>query len=299
MEPLKTFITQQQSRNASLLQQALADANISRHANAAENTLLQAMRYSLLDGGKRIRPVLCCAAAEAVAKITPATEAFAAALECIHAYSLVHDDLPAMDDDHLRRGKATCHIAFGEASAILAGDALQCLAFELAVNAPIEPEHAVKAVQIIATAAGATGMVLGQAIDLASVDKTPSLAQMQLMHQHKTGALIEAAVVLGGLSAYASEQQLAQLKLYAQAIGLAFQVQDDILDVTSDTETLGKQQGADAERNKPTYVTLLGLEAAQQKAQELVLQALAAIAEFGDGAIHLRNLAHYIINRDH
>lgn len=261
--------------------------------------LRSAMRYSLFNGGKRVRPTLAYAAALAVdpdfdlALIDP----IACALECLHSYSLVHDDLPAMDDDDLRRGKPTCHIAFNEATAILAGDGLQTLAFELLVRTNLPPVLQVQLIKQLAYASGADGMVLGQAIDLAAVDQQLSLSQLENMHRHKTGALIRASVAMGALAAGATPAQLAALDNYAAAIGLAFQVQDDILDVTADTATLGKQQGADIARNKPTYVSLLGLADAQAKAGELHGQALGALADFAESAAQLRQMANYIIHR--
>lgn len=267
----------------------------------SETTLIEAMRYSLLNGGKRIRPVLVYASALAVGGVlNPVTDKVAAALEFIHAYSLIHDDLPAMDDDDLRRGKPTCHIAFNEATAILAGDGLQALAFEvLAGAAELASDIRLQLVQQLAFAAGAQGMVGGQAIDLASVNTALDLQQLQHMHNLKTGALISASVLMGATAtAQATAAQLAALKTYADAIGLAFQVQDDILDVTADVAVLGKQTGADSALNKPTYVALLGLEGARQKARELQQQALAALEIFGDEAEILRLLAAYIVERN-
>ncbi|PUA28044.1 MAG: geranyl transferase [Cellvibrio sp. 79] len=261
--------------------------------------LRAAMRYSLFNGGKRVRPTLAYAAALAIdpnidlKNIDP----IACALECLHSYSLVHDDLPAMDDDDLRRGKPTCHIAFDEATAILAGDGLQTLAFELLLGTRLTAETKVQLIAQLTRASGAEGMVLGQAIDLAAVDQQLNLAQLENMHRHKTGALIRASVAMGALAAGVDDRQLAALDNYAAAIGLAFQVQDDILDVTTDTATLGKQQGADIARNKPTYVSLLGLETARAKAAELHNQALASLETFGESAEHLRQMADYIIHR--
>lgn len=261
--------------------------------------LRAAMRYSLFNGGKRVRPILAYAAALAIdSKIDLAqVDPIACALECLHSYSLVHDDLPAMDDDDLRRGKPTCHIAFNEATAILAGDGLQTLAFELLLRTGLSADTKVQLIGQLASASGAEGMVLGQAIDLAAVDQQLNLAQLENMHRHKTGALIRASVAMGALAAGADSAQLAALDSYAAAIGLAFQVQDDILDVTADTATLGKQQGADIARNKPTYVSLLGLETARAKAAELHRQALGALEGFGPDAGHLRQMADYIIRR--
>lgn len=263
--------------------------------------LVTAMRYSLFNGGKRVRPVLAYAAALAinpeidVARIDP----IAAALECLHSYSLVHDDLPAMDDDDLRRGKPTCHKAFNEATAILAGDGLQTLAFELITQSNFAAPIQVQLVRQLAQASGAAGMVLGQAIDLAAVDKQLSLVELETMHRHKTGALIRASAAMGATAAGASAEQLEQLDRYASAIGLAFQVQDDILDVTADTATLGKQQGADIARNKPTYVALLGLETAKHKADSLRQEALSALTNFAQSAEPLRQLANYIVARQY
>ena len=261
--------------------------------------LRAAMRYSLFNGGKRVRPILAYSAALAIKPETDLSliDPIAAALECLHSYSLVHDDLPAMDDDDLRRGKPTCHIAFNEATAILAGDGLQTLAFDLLTQADLPSQTQIQLVRQLALGSGGVGMVLGQAIDLAAVDHQLDLDQLETMHRHKTGALIRAAVAMGAISAGADKDQLAALDKYAAAIGLAFQVQDDILDVTGDTATLGKQQGADIARNKPTYVSLLGLDAAKAKATELHRQALDALDSFGANAVQLRQLAGYIVER--
>jgi len=261
--------------------------------------LRTAMRYSLFNGGKRVRPTLAYAAALAIQpNINLADiDVIACALECLHSYSLVHDDLPAMDDDDLRRGKPTCHIAFNEATAILAGDGLQTLAFELLANSPFPPVVQIQLIRQLAQGSGIDGMVLGQAIDLAAVDQALSLDQLETMHRHKTGALIRSSVNMGAIAAGAGDQQLHLLDDYAAAIGLAFQVQDDILDVIADTTTLGKQQGADIARNKPTYVSLLGLETAQAKARSLQQQALDALTSFGASADPLRQLANYIVER--
>ncbi|MDO8343581.1 MAG: polyprenyl synthetase family protein [Cellvibrio sp.] len=261
--------------------------------------LRSAMRYSLFNGGKRVRPILAYAAALAIDPNINLTlvDPIAAALECLHSYSLVHDDLPAMDDDDLRRGKPTCHIAFSEATAILAGDGLQTLAFDLLTQSDLPSEIQIQLIRQLTLGSGIQGMVLGQAIDLAAVDHQLDLAQLETMHRYKTGALIRASVAMGAICAGADEKQLAALDDYAAAIGLAFQVQDDILDVTSDTATLGKQQGADIARNKPTYVSLLGLGAAKAKADELHRQALGALSGFDASAAPLRQLASYIVQR--
>lgn len=261
--------------------------------------LRAAMRYSLFNGGKRVRPILAYASALAINPRLDLTlvDPIAAALECLHSYSLVHDDLPAMDDDDLRRGKPTCHIAFNEATAILAGDGLQTLAFDLLTQSDLPSQIQIELVRELAQGSGVRGMVLGQAIDLAAVDHRLDIAQLETMHRYKTGALIRASVAMGARSAGATNAQLIVLDAYAAAIGLAFQVQDDILDVTTDTATLGKQQGADIARNKPTYVSLLGLDAAKAKAAELHRQALDALTGFDQSAAPLRQLASYIVER--
>lgn len=263
--------------------------------------LLKAMAYSLLNGGKRIRPILVYASASANGgdASSPLIDNAACAVECIHAYSLIHDDLPAMDDDDLRRGEPTCHIAFDEATAILAGDALQCLAFETLSNSAGNANQVLALVRELSRASGALGMVAGQSIDLAAVNQDVSLEQLELMHNHKTSALIEASVVMGALAAgQTNNARLQPLRLYAKAVGLSFQVRDDILDVISDTAVLGKRQGADLQRNKPTYVTLLGLEGAQAKARQLLEQALQAIESFGAEADVLREMAAHVIQRN-
>ncbi len=269
-------------------------------SSALLDRLYEALRYSLLIGGKRVRPLLVYASAEAIRgnDDSDALDGIACALEFLHTYSLVHDDLPAMDDDALRRGNPTCHIRFDEATAILAGDALQARAFELLATLPATPaETRVQLVATLAAAAGPRGMVGGQAIDLAAVQQRIDLSHLEAMHRLKTGALIRAAVRMGALWAGATEQQLAALDRYAAAIGLSFQVQDDILDLTADTATLGKTQGADAARDKPTYPALLGLDGARAKARALHDEALAALASFGAAAERLRELSAYIIER--
>ncbi|WP_371233114.1 (2E,6E)-farnesyl diphosphate synthase [Pseudomonas sp. QE6] len=260
-----------------------------------------AMRYSVVNGGKRVRPLLAYAACEALGGELARADGAACAVELIHAYSLVHDDLPAMDDDDLRRGQPTTHIAFDEACAILAGDGLQTLAFEVIGNADLNPQDAqtrLDMLLILTRAAGSAGMVGGQAIDLESVGRKIDQAALETMHRHKTGALIEASVQLGALaSGRAGAADLEALRRYAEAIGLAFQVQDDILDVESDTTTLGKTQGKDQAHDKPTYPALLGLDAAKAYALTLRDQALAALEGFGDSAEPLRALARYIVDR--
>lgn len=265
------------------------------------NRLYAAMRYSVMNGGKRVRPLLAYAACEALGANPERANGAACAVELIHAYSLVHDDLPAMDDDDLRRGQPTTHKAFDEACAILAGDGLQSLAFSVLLDPLLTPQDAetrLSMVSALALAAGPAGMVGGQAIDLGSVGLKLDQAALAFMHRHKTGALIEVSVTLGALaSGYAEEAELKALQNYARAIGLAFQVQDDILDVESDTATLGKRQGADIARDKPTYPSLLGLDAAKGYALELRDQALEALRPFDAAAEPLRDLARYIVAR--
>lgn len=284
--------------------QAQVDAALESLFQAPSSELTRlyaAMRYSVMNGGKRVRPLLAYAACEALGGASADADGAACAVELIHAYSLVHDDLPAMDDDDLRRGQPTTHKAFDEACAILAGDGLQSLAFSALLDPRLSPQSdsiRLAMAQALALGAGPAGMVGGQAIDLGSVGLKLDQAALEFMHRHKTGALIEASVKLGALaSARADAQALGALQQYAQAIGLAFQVQDDILDVESDTATLGKRQGADIARDKPTYPALLGLEAAKAYALELRDQALKALGEFDDQAEPLRALARYIVER--
>ena len=270
--------------------------------------LHQAMRYSVLGGGKRVRAALVFAAARACgpasssqpeAERALAQDLAAAAVELVHAYSLVHDDLPCMDDDMLRRGRPTVHVQFDEATALLAGDALQPLAFDLLAQMPIAPELIVQAIRNLARAAGSLGMAGGQAIDLESVGKALTQQALQQMHVLKTGALLEASVSLGALAGGANALQCQALDAYATAMGLAFQVIDDVLDVTADSAQLGKTPGKDAAANKPTYVTLMGLEQARAFAGALHHQALAALSPLGDAAAQLAGLADFIVLRDH
>ncbi len=298
---LQDYIARCQQRINAALPALLGDAVTEYADNGSDRLqpLFEAMRYSLLNGGKRVRPLLVYAAAEAAGGADEALlDAAAGAVECIHAYSLVHDDLPAMDDDELRRGQPTCHIAFDEATAILAGDALQARAFELLATAPdASAELRLALVSALAAAAGARGMVGGQAMDLGAVNQQIGRAQLETMHQLKTGALIRAAVRLGALCAGAGDSQLQALDAYGRAIGLSFQVQDDIIDIESSTETLGKTQGADQALNKPTYPALLGLDGAKALARELHDEALERLADFGENAHWLRELSAYIIAR--
>lgn len=290
---LQPFLTSCQQRTTTALDKLLPSV-----AEPASR-LKQAMRYSALNGGKRVRATLVYAAAQAVGS-TPqpaCLDQIACAIELIHAYSLVHDDLPAMDDDKLRRGQPTCHIAFDEATAILAGDALQTLAFECLAATNLPADKCCELVLVLARASGAAGMVAGQDMDLMAEGKHIPLPDLENLHRHKTGALIRASVRLGAIAASASQPQQQALDDYAAAIGLAFQVQDDILDIESSTEELGKQQGADLALDKSTYPSLLGLEPAKQLAQKLCDDAMNALSIFDQQAEPLRQLARFIIER--
>ena len=263
--------------------------------------LHKAMRYSALDGGKRLRPLLVWAASQLGDSVQAACEAAMAAVECIHVYSLVHDDMPEMDNDQLRRGKPTCHVQFGDAVALLTGDTLQTLAFDiLSATTELPAERQLKMVQVLAKASGSLGMAGGQAIDLANVGKDMKQPALEQMHGLKTGALIRAAVQLGGLSCpQITDDQLARLDAYAAKLGLAFQVIDDVLDCEADTATLGKTAGKDANNNKPTYVKLMGLQAARKYAEQLVREAVAELTVFDERAQYLRQLAEYVVARNH
>lgn len=274
-------------------------------ASTVPTSLHEAMRYAVLGGGKRVRAALVYAAGEASLQAGTAASAqeialdhAAAAVELIHAYSLVHDDLPCMDDDDLRRGRPTVHVQFGEATAMLAGDALQPLAFELLGMMPIAPALIVQATQLLGRSAGSLGMVGGQAIDCESVGLALSAEQLQQMHSMKTGAMLEASVLLGGIVAGAGSAARQGLESYAAAIGLAFQVVDDILDVTADTATLGKTAGKDAAENKPTYVSIMGMDGSRELLKSLHAQARAALLPLGPSAARLADLADFIVGRD-
>jgi farnesyl diphosphate synthase len=265
--------------------------------------LHDAMRYAVFGGGKRIRPVLVYATGEALAVPLEQLDAPACAVELIHAYSLVHDDLPAMDDDDLRRGKPSCHKAYDEATAILAGDALQTLAFHVLAHAPldhVEPAARLRMIGTLSMAAGSRGMIGGQAIDLAAVGQTLDAAQLEDMHIHKTGALIRASVLLAALSTPDLDMtRFEALDQYAKCVGLAFQIQDDILDVIGDSNETGKTTGADMQLNKPTYPALLGMDEAASLAAELVDTALASLNGFDASAEVLRAIARYTVDRRH
>ena len=278
---------------------ALADAL--PHEDAPPLELHRAMRYAVLGGGKRLRPVLVYATGNAFEVAPEALDSSACAVEIIHAYSLVHDDLPAMDDDDLRRGRPTCHVVFGEAMAILAGDALQALAFEVLADDPrlrADPRNQVEMLRTLAAACGAHGMAGGQAFDLAAVGKALTPAELERMHMYKTGALIRASVRLGALAAGCRDAAvLAALEHYGHAIGLAFQIRDDILDIEGDEATIGKTAGKDAADNKPTYPAILGMAGARAHLAELTGAALDAITPLGERFAMLGELARFIAER--
>ncbi len=287
-------LTQYQQRTEQQLQKLMAAQP------QTASVLHQAMSYSLTNGGKRIRPFLVYSCGTMLGCSLPTLDSAACAIECLHSYSLIHDDLPAMDNDDLRRGKPTCHKAFDEATAILAGDALQALAFSALATepSPLSAERKLQRLALLAKAAGVGGMCAGQAIDLAQTNQHTDLATLEQMHRLKTGALIECAVQL---AYYSSELNcpatLETLTCFASALGLAFQVQDDILDIESDTLVLGKPQGSDCKANKLTYPALLGLDGAKRKAEQLYQDALAALASLPYNTDELEAFAHYIIAR--
>ncbi len=294
---LKEYLVSTQSRVERALDARLPSENV------LPKKLHDAMRYSTLDGGKRMRPMLAYATGKALGLSEDILDGPACAVELIHVYSLIHDDLPAMDDDDLRRGKPTSHIAYDEATAILTGDALQALAFEVLANDPsieVDAESRLKMITTLTKASGSQGMVGGQAIDLESVGTKLTLPELENMHIHKTGALIRASVNMAALAKSDIDPAVAKkLDHYAKCIGLSFQVKDDILDEESDTATLGKTQGKDQDNDKPTYPALLGLNGAKEKAQELHEQAVESLSSFGPEADLLRDLSLYIIQRDH
>ena len=273
-------------------------------SDIAPQRLHQAMRYAVLSGGKRVRPLLAFAAGE-LSRADPERVALAgSAVELIHAYSLVHDDLPCMDDDDLRRGRPTCHVEYDEATALLVGDALQSLAFHVLAEFRLADDLQVQLemVNLLAAAAGSRGMAGGQAIDLESVGKSLSVPELEFMHIHKTGAIIRASALLGArcgnaLDGGLTERELGQVDQFAKLIGLAFQVVDDVLDADSSTATLGKTAGKDAKANKPTYVSAMGVARARELAQELRQKALDALAGFGERALRLRQIADFIVLR--
>ncbi|MFT6409010.1 MAG: geranylgeranyl pyrophosphate synthase [Arenicella sp.] len=282
-----------QARNQRFLEACLDNADVPERLRAA-------MRYSTLSGGKRFRALLVYASGLAVDAPLARLDAVAAALECIHAYSLIHDDLPAMDDDDLRRGQATSHIKYDEATAILAGDALQTLAFELIASASSELTDA-QARRIclkLAQSSGQTGMVGGQILDIQATEGQLSLGELEDVHRRKTGALINAAVICGALcSDYSTESQLENLSNYANNLGLAFQVVDDILDIESSTEELGKPSGSDIEMGKSTYPALIGLQESKKLAQNLYQESIVSIAAISDNTLLLEDLAKLVVER--
>ena len=268
-------------------------------AQTIPHRLHEAMRYAAQGGGKRIRPLLVYAAGQLGDDndSSEALDAAAVAIECIHAYSLVHDDLPCMDDDDLRRGRPTVHKAFDEATALLVGDALQTRAFEILANANCDAHVRLKMISALAAASGSRGMAGGQAIDLESVGKKLDLPGLKQMHAMKTGALLSCAVELGGIAAQLNQEQMTHLGNYSKSLGLAFQIVDDVLDATADSQTLGKTAGKDAAANKPTYVTLMGLDYAKKQAKELQETAIASLDGFGAQAQALKDLALLVVNR--
>ena len=261
--------------------------------------LHEAMRYAVVGGGKRVRPLLAFAAGEFSDADIERVQYAAAAVELIHSYSLVHDDLPTMDNDRLRRGKPTVHVEFDEATALLVGDALQSLAFETLAERTLadDPTRQLEMLKLLASATGSRGMAGGQAIDLYSIGKPLELEELEFMHIHKTGALIRASVLLGAHCGTLDSVAMTRLDRYAKCIGLAFQVVDDVLDEEASTVTLGKTAGKDAADNKPTYVSLLGASRARELAQELRADALAALADYGNEAERLRQLADFVVER--
>jgi len=289
----ETFARACAQRVNAALQKVLPDAGI------LPQRLHAAMRHATFNGGKRVRPLLVYATGQACGVALDILDPAACAVELIHSYSLVHDDLPAMDDDDIRRGQPTCHRAFDEATAILTGDALQSLAFEILARngAAPDPQRQLEMIHTLAAASGSRGMAGGQALDIQAVGTTLSLPELENMHIHKTGALIRASVRLATLAAGVPEPLAERLDHYAKSVGLAFQVQDDILDVVGDSATLGKTQGKDQATDKPTYTSLLGLEGARRQARRLIDEALESLSTMGPEADQLRHLARYVVRR--
>ena len=288
-----SWMTDIQQRTEAALDSTLPAADI------APARLHQAMRYSVLGGGKRVRPLLCHAAGSIFGASAEVLDSPASAVELIHAYSLVHDDMPCMDDDDLRRGKPSCHVAYDDATALLVGDALQTLAFhKLSSRLPgVSPARQIEMLALLATASGSRGMAGGQAIDLAAVGLKLDIGALEFMHIHKTGALIRAAVLLGAHCGEAAPDALERLGHYANRIGLLFQVVDDILDAEASSDILGKTAGKDAAQNKPTYVNILGVKEAKAMAGTLCQAAHDALAPFGASAARLHELADFIVDR--
>lgn len=294
MSELKEYLAQRIQFVDAALNRLIPDAA------ARPTTLHQAMRHSMFAGGKRLRPILCLAAAEACGGKAEDAIYNACAVECLHTYSLIHDDLPCMDDDDMRRGVPTCHKVYGEAIALLAGDALQALAFELVTKTPIAAQHntAVMVLELARTA-GSLHLVGGQVADLEGEGKRLPLEDLRFIHEGKTAALLTTSVKLGGMSANASVEQMQALHEFGMATGLAFQIIDDILDVTQTSEKLGKSAGKDVEAEKSTYPALMGLEASRAEAHRLTEVSHRALDVFGDAALHLRQLSDYLLNRDY
>jgi len=292
---IQDFFKESQQQVERVLQEILASTgNVAPELN-------QAIHYSIFNGGKRFRPTLCYATALALKADTTKVDCVSAAIEIIHCYSLVHDDLPSMDNDSLRRGKPTCHIVYGESNAVLAGDALQAFAFQVMaeLNPEIDSQRKLAMIIELAKASGNEGMAAGQALDLQATNQLCNLDELERIHRYKTGKIIQACIDLSALALGKENSDHHQaLQSYSQALGLAFQVKDDILDVEGSTETLGKTQGADAAMNKNTYPSLLGLENAKLKAKELHERALSALTIFGEEADTLRALSHYVIHRE-
>jgi len=295
----QSWVATNQARLESVLKELLP------RADTAPQRLHEAMRYAVLDGGKRVRPLLAFASGEIAGADVERMNIAAAAIELIHAYSLVHDDMPCMDNDELRRGKPTCHVQYDEATALLVGDSLQSLAFQLLAEHRLsdDEQSRMEMIRLLAFASGSRGMAGGQAFDLANVGVTLTLPELEFMHIHKTGALIRAAIQLGALCGSDKHgerldtDQLDKLDHFGKLIGLAFQVVDDVLDCEADTATLGKTAGKDEVNDKPTYVSLLGLQGARDMAKQLHREALQSLAVFGAAAIRLRELADFIVMR--
>ena len=294
MPDLKPYLTERVS---------LVDAALERYLPSGETrpaSLHQAMRHSVFAGGKRLRPILCLAAAEACGGSVEAAIHAACAMECLHTYSLIHDDLPCMDDDDLRRGVPTCHKVYGEAVALLAGDALQALAFELVALTPATSRHATGDMVLkLARAAGSLHLVGGQVADLEGEGNKLPLEDLRYIHESKTAALLTASVELGGMSANATTAQMQALREFGMATGLAFQIIDDILDVTQTSEKLGKSAGKDVATEKSTYPALMGLDASREEAHRLTTLSHEALEIFGPSGEHLRQLADYLLQRDY
>ncbi len=290
-EDFQSWVHARQARMESALEACLPEADVQ------PRRLHGAMRYAVLGGGKRVRPLLVHAAGELAGADEAKVQFASCAVELIHAYSLVHDDLPSMDDDVLRRGKPTCHVEYDEATALLVGDSLQSLAFEVLASDRLSGKNQVEMIRLLAHASGSRGMAGGQAIDLESVGKRLDLPELEAMHIRKTGELIRASVLLGAYCGKINEAELAKLDHFAKSIGLAFQVIDDVLDAESSTATLGKTAGKDSQDNKPTYVSLLGAKAAREMAEELHGSALESLSMFGDRASRLAEMASFVVRR--